>query len=164
MTEDCLKQDHMKRLLCQHNVTIIIYGSSDKVSPKLTISNSQCFTKTKQKRPFGTETRSAGLCQAERCHPVIMLKYVTPFSFSDPRQKWGGRHARYRNRTHQTGKSVSKYWSKKFTIIQESFIFKSRLSQRRRAQLRAAVNSIGVHSRQRWMTVVLEEDVFILDE
>ncbi len=48
---------HVKRLLCPHNVTIFIYGSSGKVPPKLTISNSQCFTKTKQKRPFGTETR-----------------------------------------------------------------------------------------------------------
>ncbi len=52
---------HVKRLLSLHNVTIFIYGSSGKVSTKLTISNSQCFTKTKQKHPFRTETRSAGL-------------------------------------------------------------------------------------------------------
>lgn len=122
----------MKGLLRLNNVTVFIHGSSDKVSPKLTISNSQCFTKTKQKRPFVTEARSVGLERQTRrpSHNNAEVGHahcaeLHPFSVSDPRQKWGGRHARYRSITHQTGEGTVRT-APKNTVIQESFIFKSR--------------------------------------
>lgn len=113
MTEDCLKSLCIKwrDYLRLNNITIFIYGSSDKVSPKLTISNSQCFTKTKQKRPFVTEARSVGPERQTRrpSHNNAEVGHahcaeLRPFSFSDPRQKWGGRHARYRSISPQTGR------------------------------------------------------------